>query len=526
MDPTEPIPDEDARALDRRELLELLGAGLLAVPLLGPGLAEAATSSSEASGTVRFLMAENFWADWVPYQNTAQSQFRINEQIYDHLVEFPTGDISKPSPALAVAWRQLDARTWEFKLRRGVRFHNGQPFTARDVKASIEVASGATRKKTVDAGLFWLPTTVKIVDDFTVRLRTKEPFGALFSALQHSHIVSAADLRGPESRLKQRPNGTGPFRLVKNETSKKTMAAYDRYWHGPPGIKTLIWEFVQDPQTRLNALLAGQAQAIDRVPPEHLAIIRRSRNLALASRTGIEMVNLWVRPGRSQLWATNRHYRLAVNWSINREALVKNLVGGRAFPARSFIPKGTLYWKEQSPRFRFDPDRAKRELREAGLPEGGPEFELWVARGFLPRATEVVESIVDSMRQVGLKPKVVTSDVAGLVDDIFSKTGKGLMYHLSWSSNGDPMTAFQVYSPAFAWNFGDKTLESLLTAGLKTTNPAKRRAVYARLQAYMWQQAWHVPLYYSDFTIAHRKNLKGLRVLPNFSTHFFPARLT
>src|SRR5262249_11822228 len=160
---------------------ELIGraAGVLATPLLGAGLAEAATRSASQSGTVRFLIAENFWANWEPYQNTAQSQSRINEQIYDHLVEFPTGDISRPRPALATSWRRLDRRTWEFKLRKGVKFHNGQDFTGRDVKASIELASGATKTKTVDAGLFWVPTTVQIVDDFTVRLRTKQPFGAL-----------------------------------------------------------------------------------------------------------------------------------------------------------------------------------------------------------------------------------------------------------------------------------------------------------------------------------------------------------
>jgi ABC-type transport system substrate-binding protein len=136
-----------------------------------------------------------------------------------------------------------------------------------------------------------------------------------------------------------------------------------------------------------------------------------------------------------------------------------------------------------------------------------------------------VESIVDGMQRVGLRPKVVTSDVAGLVGDIFSKNGKGAMYHLSWSSNGDPMTGFQVYSPVFAWYWGDKTLARLITSGQAETNPAARRRIYNQLQAHMWRQAWHVPLYYSDFTVAHTRSLQGLRVLKNFSTHFYPARL-
>jgi peptide/nickel transport system substrate-binding protein len=528
MNPTDTdVPEGEERTLDRRELLGLGAAGLLSLPLLGTEVASAAGHSFEgSSGDVRFLIAENFWANWEPYQNTAQSQFRINEQIYDHLVEFPTGRISQPRPALAESWRRIGPRTWEFELRRGVRFHNGQRFTAADVKASIELASGATKKATVDAGLFWVPTTVQIVDDYTVRLRTRKPFGALFSALQHSHIVSAEDLAGSAAELKKRPNGTGAFRLVADTATKKTMEANGSYWNGAPRIGSLVWEFVQDPQTRLNALLAGQAHAIDRVPPEHRRIIQRSDKLALRSVTGIEMVNLWVRPGRLDVWDKNVHFRRAVNWSVNRSALVRNLVQGHAAVARSPIPRGTLYYRPQSPGYGLNIARARAELRAGGITDGGPEFELWVARGFLPRATEVVESIVDGMRRVGLHPKVVTSDVAGLVGDIFAKKGTGDMYHLSWSSNGDPMTGFQVYSPVFAWYFGDKTIARLVAAGQAETSPAKRRRIYNQLQAHMWRQAWHVPLYYSDFTVAHARSLRGLRVLSNFSTHFYPARLT
>jgi peptide/nickel transport system substrate-binding protein len=511
--------------ISRREFVRLLGVLGLAAAVPGALAGRVRAAEAAQSDRVRFLIAENFWADWEPYQNTAQSQFRINEQIYDHLVEFPSGEIGKPAPMLATSWKQIDARTWEFKLRRGVTFHNGQPFTSRDVKASIELASGVTKKKTVDAGLFWVPTTVTRIGDHTVRLKTKQPFGALMSSLQHSHIVSARDLRGPAGRLKKKPNGTGPFRLVKDAPTKKTMARNDKYWRRPAQIKELVWEYVQDPQTRLNALLAGQAQAIDRVPPEHLALISRARNFELASRTGIEMVNLWVRPGRSSVWQQNGSFRRAVNWSIDRDALVKNLVRGRSRAARSVIPSGTLYWRSQSPAYDFNLARAKSELQQGGLADGGPEFELWVAKGFLPRAVEVVESIVDSMRKVGLKPKVRTSDVAGVIDDIFSKNGTGLMYHLSWSSNGDPMTAFQVYSPAFAWFWGDQRIAKLIDDGLKETNQAKRKQVYARLQAHMWKEAWHVPLYYSDFTIGRSKRLQGLRVTQNFSTYFYPARL-
>jgi ABC-type transport system substrate-binding protein len=131
------------------------------------------------------------------------------------------------------------------------------------------------------------------------------------------------------------------------------------------------------------------------------------------------------------------------------------------------------------------------------------------------------------MREIGLKPTVVTSDVAGLIDDAFSDTGTGAMYHLSWATAGDPNQAAAVYSSAFAWYFGDEELDRLIAEGRTTVDAAERAAVYAELQAHMWEQGWHVPLYNSDFTLAHVSDLEGILVQPNvFRTDFYEASLS
>jgi peptide/nickel transport system substrate-binding protein len=473
---------------------------------------------------VRFLIAENFWADWEPYQSTAQSQARLNRQIYDHLVEIVTPDVGQVEPGLATSWEQLDELTWELKLHEGVKFHNGQAFTAADVKASIERASGATDVTTVSAGN-WVPTTVESVDDFTVRLKTASPFGPFLVILSQTEIVSAEDIAAGSDQLKKAPNGTGPFRVVGDETTRKEMEATPDYWRGEAQIKQLIWEFIQDAQTRLNALLAGQAHAIDRVPPEHLQVISNSPDLVLSSQTAIEAVMLWVHPGRLDLWTNNQKFREAVNWSIDRESLVRDLVQGQSRVMTSFLPWGARFHQSQSPAYTFDPDKAKAALEAAGVPDGGPEFELWGATGFQPRAKEVVEAIANTMQQVGLKPKIVMTDVAGVIDDIFSENGTGLMYHLSWSSSGDPHNALFPLASPFVWSDGDARIDQLVQDGAKATNDAGRETIYAELQEYFWQKLPHVPLYNSDFTVAHTQKLEGLRVLPNFNTDFYPARL-
>jgi peptide/nickel transport system substrate-binding protein len=483
------------------------------------------TAAPSAEGSVRFLIAENFWADWDPYQHTAQSQGRIEAQIFDYLVDFPGGDLSSPQPMLATEWTQVDDSTWEFRLREGVTFHDGSTFDGEDVKASIELSSGATETPSLQAGN-WIPTTVEVVDPLTVRLHSESPFAALFAQLRNTIIVSAEDLADNPEGIKTQPNGTGPFKLVTNDPTRKVMEANADYWQGAPQIAELVWEFIQDPDTRLSALLAGQAHAIDRVPPQHLQVVAGSPDFVLSSVTGIESVNLWVPPGRFPLWEESPEFREAVMWSIDREALVTSLVQGESAVATSFVPTETLYHTPGEPAYTRDAEQAAALLEQGGIADGGPEFELWVASGFLPRAEEVVSAIVANMEEVGLKPRVVTSDLGGMIDDIFSEDGTGDMYHLSWSSNGDPTAHARVYSSSFAWFFGDEELDELIASVATTTDPAAREQVTVEMQAHLWDQLWHIPLYNSDFSIAHSASLEGLEVRPNFQTLFYPARLS
>jgi peptide/nickel transport system substrate-binding protein len=271
--------------------------------------------------------------------------------------------------------------------------------------------------------------------------------------------------------------------------------------------------------------MSGQADVIDRVPPQHLQVIAGSDNLTLSSVTGIESVNLWVKPGRLPIWDENPAFRKAVVSSIDREGLVAGLVQGESAVATSFLPTKTLYHQEGDPVYTKDIETAQALLAEAGVPDGGPEFELWVASGFLPRADEVGAAIAASMQEAGLKPKIVTTDLGAMIDDIFTEEGTGAMYHLSWSSNGDPSPHARVYSDNFAWYFGDEELQALIDLVATTTDAVEREQATQDLQAHMWEQLWHVPLYNSDFTIAHSAKLQGLDVRPNFETLFYPASI-
>jgi peptide/nickel transport system substrate-binding protein len=481
------------------------------------------------------LVAEAFPDSWNPYQHQIQIQRRIENLVFDPLFRITGDDFSVFTPALAESWSTIDDTTTEIKLRQGVTFHKGQPFTAADVKASIEFATGETGATVVTAARF-VPTTVDIIDDFTVRLKTKTPLAPLYNELSYLPIVSATNIpaggatpTAGDDLLAADPNGTGPFSLTGNDPNIKTLAANTTYWGGAPAIANLTWEYISDSQTRLNALLAKQAHAIDRVPPEHLPALQADSTITLQSKTGFENVNLWMRQDAAAPWdSSTLKLREAVMWSLDREAIVKSLIGGASEVALSHIPNLAIYAKAQAPAYSLDRDKAKAALADAGYANGkGPDLPLWGVTGFLPRGKEVAEAIADSLTQTGFNVKLQVTDIAAMIDGLFSADKQGVFFHLSWSSNGDPHGALStLYHSPSSWGAHDPKIDELIDKGAATIDPAARGAVYDELQAYLWQNLVHFPLYNSDFTIATVKQLQGVVALPNFMTFFDKATLT
>jgi peptide/nickel transport system substrate-binding protein len=487
-----------------------------AEPTKPPAPAATATAAPALSGSLRFLVAESFWSDWHPYMTTAASLGRIGYNIWDRLILIESDSYSDFKPGLALEWKRLDQLTLEMKLRQGVKFHEGQDFTADDVKASIELASGATPIETLSRTT-WVPTTVEIVDKYTVRLKTKTPFAPLLAMLSTTAIIRAGE---DGDTLKKRPNGTGPFKLVKDEKDIKTMEGIPNYWlKGQPKLKTMVHEFVQDAQTRLNALLAGQADVIDRVPPEHWATIKANANLVLEMKTRLENVNMWMRQDAKPPF-NNYKLRQAFAWCIDREAMVKNLLGGSSVVAKSFIPNLCNYFVEQQPVYTYNPDKALEAVKAAGFAsiKDVPVVPISVTTGFLPRSVECVQYIIDNFQKVGFKTTLKTSDVAGMVDDLFSKADPkpGFMFHLSWGNGtGDPHSSLAtLFRSPGAWAApSDTKLDEMIDKGVQTVDPTERAKVYKDLQAYLWEQMPHIPLNNSDVATGYNKKVKGLILL-------------
>src|SRR5262249_31725997 len=182
---------------------------------------------AQAKDTLKFLVGESFWANWHPYNHTAQIGYKIQRNIFDRLVEVQP-DMSL-KPGLAKSWSQVDPLTWEFKLQESVTFHDGKPMTAADVKASIELASGLNGPTPALAltANWGGPQEGTVVDDHTVRFASKKPFGPMLNTLAYTDILSTADIAKGQKSLEKHPNGTGAFKLAGDQPNVKTLERFD-----------------------------------------------------------------------------------------------------------------------------------------------------------------------------------------------------------------------------------------------------------------------------------------------------------
>jgi peptide/nickel transport system substrate-binding protein len=512
--------------LSRRDFVKL--SSMLGLAATVPGLAACGSDSTGGAAgggtdTLKFLVGESFWANWHPYNHTAQIGFKIQRNIFDRLVEVqPDLELT---PGLAESWEQVDDRTWEFKLREGVTFHGGQAFTAEDVKASIELASGSDPKgrKLAMAATWGVPHSAEVVDDLTVRLRGDAPFGPLLNTLAITDICSAADIAKGAKHLEREPNGTGAFKLVDDRPNRKTLARFDDHYRGPAKLEQMVWEFIQDSQTRLNALLAGQAHVIDRVEPDQLPLLEKGDGVEVISITAPEVQAMWFRQDKDP-FGSNVGLRRAFAWSLDRQAM-NDLIGGNAKVPDSHLAEGIDYRAPQSPQYEFDPERAQAELDRAG---GPVSFELGASTGFYPKSREVCELAKQNLEEVGFTVKLTLLELAAWIDMLFGEDKPGEVFHGGWGNltkDPDFAVATLLHSPGAWTGAHDKTTDKLIDGAKQATDEGERERIYGQLQERLWEQLPSVPVTYSDLSNGVRDNVSGYELFPTFVQDFWPVEI-
>jgi peptide/nickel transport system substrate-binding protein len=423
------------------------------------------------------------------------------EHIYDRLLDRDAKTL-KPKPMLATGWKIVNDTTWEFTLRQGVKFHNGEPFTAQSVKATLDYALDPANKSHYASASYWGPLKeVQVVDDSTVRFITKAPWPNLVdhASLTNLLVMPAKALKelGP-AKLAEKPIGTGPFRFV--EWKRDDRLVLDRnpdYWQGPADVSRVTFRFIPEFSARLAALLSGEIDIMKDVPPHTVEAVERSGRAKVHSTVStrinyLALVNL--KPGPMQ----DVRIRRAMNHAVDVDELIKQVLKGRASRMCGPLAQGNVDYAPAEC-YKYDPARAQALFKDAGVDPTKLQLTLDTPSGRYPLDKDVSLAIAAQLQRLGIKVNVVVNEWGTHLDKIKNRN-TGDLFFLGWGPalNGQgtiqPLfLADQTYS-----SYGhNKTIDEKIARAVTVMDPRARAAAYAELQklvrdeapwVFLWQQ--------------------------------------
>jgi peptide/nickel transport system substrate-binding protein len=479
-----------------------VGIATVLLAALTPGLPAPAAGQPAPSGEVVMAWHVTLAPGWLD-PSTAPPQitpFGMMYAVHDALVR-PLPGGQKLGNSLAESWKEsADGRTYEFKLRRDLKFHNGDPLTTEDVKFSFERYTGAGAKE-----LQARVRGVEIVDALTVRFHLKEPWPDFMTF--YGTTASAAGLVVPRKYLQQvgdegfvrHPIGAGPFKFVSQKPGVEViLEANVHHWRKVPNIKRLVMKSVPETTTRVAMLKNGEADIANALDGEDALNVKRDPRLRLlpskhASMFWIEFPEQW---DPKSPWH-DRRLRLAVNHALDRQAINEAACLGFCPPAGVIVPR-VMEFALQAPPPAYDPPRAKKLLAEAGYPNGLDAGEFVPSPPFFV----VAESTLNYLGAVGIRAKMRTVERAAFYTSWRDKKLRG-MFLVAAGNSGNAASrveAFMYSKGSYAYG-GYPDLDDLFQQQAREREAARREALLHRIQQLTIDRVMFAPI----------MDLRGLR---------------
>ncbi|MEQ4531209.1 MAG: glutathione ABC transporter substrate-binding protein GsiB [Mixta sp.] len=428
-----------------------------------------------------------------------------------------------------------DGLTWTIKLRSGIKFQDGTDFNAEAVKVNLDRASDEDNHLK-RYNLFKSIATTEVIDPTTVKITLKQPFSAFINILAHpaAAMISPTALKKYGKEIGFHPVGTGPYEFVTwNQTDFVKVKKWDGYWKkGYPKLDSITWRPIVDNNTRAAMLKTGEANFAFPIPYEQAKLLEKNSKLDLVSTPSI--MQRYISFNVTQKPFDNPKVREAINYAINRQALVKVAFAGYATPATGIVPPSIAY-AQSYPAIEYNPAKARELLKEAGFPNGF-STTLWSSHNH-STAQKVLQFTQQQLAQVGIKVKVTAMDAGQRAAEVEGKGQKesGVrMFYTGWSaSTGEadwaltPLFATASWPPAIFNTafYSNEQVDKDLTDALKTTDNAKKAQLYKDAQDRIWNDRPWAPLVVEKLVSAHTKSLSGFYMMPDTSFNFDEADL-
>jgi peptide/nickel transport system substrate-binding protein len=460
---------------------------VLAAAVAGPA---AAAPEGQMTWAVHVSLAPT-WFD--PAETSGIiTPFMVLYALHDAMVKPMPGH--PVAPSLAESWSTSpDGLVYEFVLRKGVRFHNGEPVTAEDVKFSFERYRGASHKPLKES-----VAAIETPDPLRVRIRLKRAWPDFMtfylSATGAAWIVPKRYVeKVGDDGFKKAPVGAGPYKFVSYTPGVElVLEAFDQYWRKAPNVKRVVLKSIPDEATRLAALKRGEVDIAYAIRGALAEDLRRTPGLTLKPNVGLatHWVNFTEQWDPKSPWH-DRRVRLAANHAIDRQAINEADALGHARIIWSIVPSSfDFYW--QSPGYGYDPAKAKQLLAEAGYGNGFDAGDYFCDAAI----TNIGEPVVNYLNAAGIRVKLRPIERAAFFKGYAEKKYKGLIHGASgaFGNAATRIDAFIVGGGTYAYgSYAD--IDGLFREQAAELDPRRRAATLERIQQLIHEKAIVAPIY-------------------------------
>ncbi|HEY9633084.1 MAG TPA: ABC transporter substrate-binding protein [Coleofasciculaceae cyanobacterium] len=473
-----------------------------------------------------------------PGNITDGNSVMVQDQIYNRLIETKPGSTDL-QPGLATEWKaSQDGKTWTFKLRSGIKFHDGTDFDAETVKFNFQRwwdeknefgyrNAGKTYEIWRDLFGGYKGQPASLVQDIvvqgkdTIKFVLKQPFAAFPSAVSSGYfgiasptaIKKAGAQYGTPSSLAV---GTGPFVFKEWRSGDRIVLEKNpNYWkQGLPKSNQLVMRFITDPAARLAQLRAGTIDLTVDLAPDQFKEVQSDTNLEAVKRPSLNVGYLGLNPSYPPL--AKPEVRQAIALAINKKEIVKAFWGELGENTPHFTPPSLQEFQSKAVQdYPFNPEVAKQLLAKGGYPNGFP-LQLWympVSRPYFPNPKPIAEAFAADLNAIGIKVNLQTKDWAAYLADRNKAPGYQA-FMLGWTGDyGDPDT---FYYPHFGpgstqdiGNWKNDQVFKLLNQGRATGDKPQRSKIYQQIDELLFTEAVRLPIVHTQPLLAKRKNVSG-----------------
>jgi peptide/nickel transport system substrate-binding protein len=477
----------DKSGIGRRRFLKQSGvAGLAAV--LGHSLVRA----SYAASRERLTILASVGLDTLhPYAISASPHYGIWQHMIEPLVEINYAK-KEYYGTLAESW-EFQGKKWVFRLRKGIRFHDGSPFTAKDVIHSVNRIKND--KQSLQAENFRDVTEMQAPEDYTVIFTTEVPNAVFLDRLNNRFMVSkaAADKYGDQAD--QYVIGTGPYKFVSwQRDGNLVMTRNDNYWGAKAAIKEIVLKKVGEDAARVAGLLAGQGDVINNLPVDEVPRLDKHPRVRVEKVEGLRMYFLAMNVTHKPF--DNKLVRQAFNYAVDPAAVIKYIYEGNGYVMNGPMGANVIGYDPKIKRYPYDSQKAKELLAKAGY-ANGLEVKLYFSPDRYPKAREVCQVLADQLLKSGVRAELVSQEFVVFWGKEGVNGGKLPFYYVGRPAI-DADTVYDQYfrsgvSPRIQYK--NPEFDKLIDEEQKTGDPKKRIAILQQAGRILMEDAPIVPLY-------------------------------